>query len=180
MGTKELKTKRLMLRKYHIEDAESLYQKFGCNPVMFQYSGWNPYATKEMAEETVKRFIESYSDDYFYGWVIEMNQEIIGTIGAYDYDPVENQIEIGISIDELYWGQGIATEAMDCVLHYLTEDEGITHITAWCAKDNIGSKKAMEKAGMVLKKEQPKALEIEDQQYDKLIYRYVPCREKRR
>ena len=179
MGTKELKTKRLILRKYRNEDAESLYRKFGCNPVMYQYSGWNPYATKEMAERTVQQFIEGYSDPHFYGWIIEMDKEPAGTIGAYDYDASANQIEIGLSIDEQYWGKGIATEALDCVLHYLYDTEGISDITAWCAKENIGSKKAMEKAGMTLKEEQLNTLEIGDIQCDKMIYRYAPHSEKR-
>jgi len=50
-GTKEIRTERLYLRRYKPEDAEILYQKIGTDPVMVRYSGWNPYASLEMARE---------------------------------------------------------------------------------------------------------------------------------
>ncbi len=54
-GTTELKTERLTLRRYRPDDAEALYRYLGTDPAMYQYSGWNPYATLEMAQETVRR-----------------------------------------------------------------------------------------------------------------------------
>ena len=42
-GTIELKTDRLLLRKHHSEDAAVLFDIFGTDPQMFEYSGWNPY-----------------------------------------------------------------------------------------------------------------------------------------
>ena len=49
-GTAELRTERIILRRYRPEDAACLYQDFGSDPIMYQYSGWNPYATPEMAQ----------------------------------------------------------------------------------------------------------------------------------
>ncbi len=89
-GTIEFSTKRLLLRRYRMEDAPSLFAKSGCDPLMYEYSGWNPYATLDMAERTVRRFIDSYGDPGFYGWAIEYQGQLIGTIGAYDYDPEKN------------------------------------------------------------------------------------------
>ena len=56
-GTAELWTEQLTLRRYRPEDAEPLSRRLGTDPAMYQYSGWNPYATPEMAQETVCRFI---------------------------------------------------------------------------------------------------------------------------
>ena len=92
-GTIQLKTERLILRRHCPEDAEILYQNFGTDPEMFKYSGWNPYATKEMAEETVREFIDSYQDEHFYGWAVEHEGRLIGTVGAYDFDPETGSIE---------------------------------------------------------------------------------------
>ena len=36
------------------------------------------------------------------------------------------------------------------VLEYLTENEGISCVTAWCAAENIGSRRVLEKSGMKL------------------------------
>ncbi|MBR3244935.1 MAG: GNAT family N-acetyltransferase [Parasporobacterium sp.] len=51
-----------------------------------------------------------------------------------------------------------------------TEHEGINVITAWCASDNIGSVKAMEKAGMKHISTGKNALKVDGVMYDKLIY----------
>ena len=172
-GTNEFTTERLLMRRYHMDDSRILYDKFGCDPQMYEYSGWNPYASPEMAEETVQKFIESYDRTDFYGWAIEHEGSLIGTIGAYDYDPGKNRIEVGMSIERASWGNGYATEALIGVIGYLTEHEGIGVITAWCASDNIGSMKAMEKAGMKQTSTEKEALEVDGIKYDKLIFEYA-------
>ena len=103
-GTAELRTGRLVLRRYRPEDAAALYRNLGSDPAMYQYSGWNPYATLEMAQETVNRFIESYRDEHTYSWVIDVDDVIFGTIGAYDYE--DDRIEVGFSIIRACWGRG--------------------------------------------------------------------------
>ncbi len=169
-GTAEIRTKGLVMHRHRPEDAEVLFERFGSDPKMYEYSGWNPYATREMAAETVNGFINSYSDPTFFGWAIERQGNLIGTIGAYDYDPENSRIEVGMSIDRSQWGNGFATEALTEILNYLTEQEGIRTVTAWCASDNTGSMKAMQKAGMVQTAAEPDAIEVNGRKYDRLIY----------
>ncbi|MBR3236917.1 MAG: GNAT family N-acetyltransferase [Oscillospiraceae bacterium] len=171
-GTISLKTPRLSLRRHVAEDAGLLYQNFGTDAAMFRYSGWNPYVTPEQARGTVQRFIDSYADPRFYGWAIEREGRMIGTIGAYDYDPKKNQIEVGFSIERASWGKGYAAEALRAVLEYLTVQEGIARVTAWCVSDNIASKRILEKAGMRLAGIDAGGLEVEGQRYDRLDYAY--------
>ena len=169
-GTAELRTERIILRRYRPEDAACLYQDFGSDPIMYQYSGWNPYATPEMAQETVRRFIDSYRDEHFYGWVLDVEGVVSGTIGAYDYK--DDQIEVGFSITRECWGRGYATEALKAVLWYLTENEGISCVTAWCAAENVGSKRVLEKAGMRSVEIEQDGLVIGEKAFDKLLYEY--------
>jgi len=171
-GTIQLKTKRLLLRRHETEDAKVLYTQFGLNDEMFRYSGWNPYATEVMARETIQRFIDSYPDPCFYGWAITLDDDLIGTIGAYDYNEAESRIEIGISIAQEFWGHGYASEALQCALEYLTKEEKIKTVIAWCAGENIGSGRMMEKAGMILTQEEKDALRINENIYDKLNFAY--------
>ncbi len=133
-GTIQIETDRLLLRQHVIEDAVLLHQNFGLDSEMFRYSGWNPYVTQAAAEEAVRHFIDSYTDEHFYGWAVEYDGILVGTIGAYDYDPASNTIEIGCSIERASWGKGFASEAIEAVLAYLTEHEGIQCVTAWCAR----------------------------------------------
>ena len=137
---------------------------------MYQYSGWNPYATPEMAQETVRRFIESYDDEHSYSWVMDVDDILAGTIGAYDYK--DDQIEAGFSVVRSWQGRGFATEALKKVLEYLTENEGISCVTAWCAAENTGSKRVLEKSGMQLVRTEKGGLRVGDRVYDKLFYEY--------
>ena len=175
-GTMELETGRLRLRRYRMEDAALLHQYFGIDEKMYEYSGWNPYATPEMAEASVREFIESYANPSFYGWAIELKKGsdyvFAGTVGAYDCDPEGRTVEAGLSVRRDLWGQGIAGESLKAVIDYLTWEEKIPCIKAWCAAPNIGSKKAMEKAGMHLASTEPEALKVGGRVFDKLNYEY--------
>ena len=169
-GTAEMWTEQLNLRRYCPEDAEPLFRRLGTDPEMYKYSGWNPYATLEMAQETVRQFIAGYDDDHFYSWVMDIDGVLVGTIGAYDYK--DRQIEVGFSVVRDWQGRGLATAALKKVLEYLTENEGISCVTAWCAAENTGSRKVLEKSGMHLVRVEKEGLTVKNKVYDKLIYEY--------
>ena len=169
-GTVELRTDKLTLRRYRPEDAQWLYEHIGTVPEMYQYSGWNPYATPDMARETVNRLIEDYVNDHSYSWLMDFEDIVVGSIGAYDYQ--DNRIEVGFSVDRGWQGRGFATEALKKVLTYLTENENISTVTAWCAKENTGSRRVLEKSGMQLVGTEKNALRVGNTKYDKLIYEY--------
>ena len=169
-GTIELWTENLVLRRYRLEDAEQLHERFGANPEMYRYSGWNPYGSLKMAQETVRRFIDSYDDEHSYSWVMDVEDIVVGTIGAYDYQ--NDQIEVGFSVDKSWQGRGLATEALTEVLKYLTENEGIACVLAWCAKENAASSRVLEKSGMQLIRTEKDGLVVGDRLYDKLVFEY--------
>ncbi len=169
-GTAELRTARLTLRRYRPEDAEALYETLGSDPETARYSGWNPYATPEAAQETVSQFIGAYRDEHFYGWVIDGDDVLLGTIGAYDY--ADGRIEVGFSIKKACRGQGYATEALKKVLEYLTENEGIACVTAWCAAENAASRSVLEKAGMRLVRTEKDGLAVGGKTFDQMIFEY--------
>ena len=171
-GTIPLKTERLTLRRYRLEDADHLYSYFGTDEKMYEFSGWNPYETREMAANTVRQFMADYEKAHFYGCAVQRKGELIGTVGAYDYDPDRSSIELGISIKRDCWGEGYASEVLRCVLNYLTDEEGIQTVTAWCAAENIGSRNAMVKAGMMQTSVEPAALVVGAKRFDKLNFVY--------
>lgn len=171
-GTIQLQTPRLVLRRHVPQDAAPLHERFGRDAVMYEYSGWNPYATPEDAARAVAELIASYDDPRSYAWAVEREGRLVGTVGAYDYDPASGSIEVGMSIEQASWGKGFATEALAAVLRYLADEEGIAVVTAWCAADNVGSWRAMEKAGMRRVRTEPAGLTVGDVTFDKLIYEY--------
>lgn len=170
-GTSELRTARLVLRKYRPEDADVLYRELGADPETSRYTGQNPYATPEKARETVQRFIESYSNHHFYGWVLEADGVLRGTIDAYGFK--DNGIEIGGSVVKSSLGRGYASEALKAVVSYLTEHEGIRKVTAWCSSENIGTMRALKNAGMHLVNVERGGLTVGDHTCDKMHYEYI-------
>ena len=169
-GTAELRTEHMILRRFCLDDAPMLHKEFGTNPEMYRYSGWNPFATEEMALNAVHQFIDGYNDEHCYNWVMDFDDVLFGIIGAYDFK--DDSIEVGFSVIKPCWGRGYATEALQTVLEYLTENEGISRVTAWCASDNTGSKRVLEKAGMSLVRIEKDGLAVGDKTYDKLFYEY--------
>lgn len=133
------------LRKYELDDAPIIYNELGCNPNIIKHTGWNPYSSIESTIQMIKQYIDN--DEY--SWVIEANEEIVGTIGAYDYSNNDNSIEIGYSIFESEWNKGYASAALLLACNYLTS-KGVCKIKAWTSKDNIASIKILEKAGFSL------------------------------
>jgi RimJ/RimL family protein N-acetyltransferase len=123
-----------------------------------------------MAQETVRGFIDGYKDEHVYSWIMDIDDVIVGTIGAYDYK--DDQIEVGFSVVKGWQGRGLATEALKKVLEYLTENEGIPCVTAWCAAENTGSRRVLEKSGMQYVCTEVNGLTVGDKVYDKLIYEY--------
>ena len=57
-------------------------------------------------------------------------------------------------------------------MKYLTENEGISCVTAWCAGDNTASRKVLEKSGMHFVGVEKDGLKVGDQVYDKMLYEY--------
>ena len=52
------------------------------------------------------------------------------------------------------------------------KDQVISCVNAWCAAENIGSKRVLEKAGMKLVCTEKNSLVVEDRVYDKLTYHF--------
>ena len=132
---------------------------------------WTPQCTAPLSSrQTVRRFIEGYDDPHSYSWVMDVDDVLVGTIGAYDF--TGNQIEVGFSVVKDWQGRGIATAALRSVLEYLTDNEKIPRVTAWCAAENIGSRRVLEKAGMKHLQTEEKGLVVGDRAYDRMIYEF--------
>ena len=58
------------------------------------------------------------------------------------------------------------------MLRYLVDDERIAQVRAWCASDNVGSRRVLEKCGMVLTNTEKGALAVGDEIFDRLDFVY--------
>ena len=171
---------------FHLEEIKKMYQSVG----------WTNYLERiDILEEAYANSIcvlGAYDDDRMIGIIRavgdgktiifvqdiivlpEYQRKGIGTklLKAVVEKYNDDQIEIGFSVVPLWQGRGLATEALEKVLEYLTENEGIPCVTAWCAAENVGSRRVLEKAGMRLLSEEKGGLEVGGRVYDKLVYEH--------
>ncbi|MDR1729539.1 MAG: GNAT family N-acetyltransferase [Prevotellaceae bacterium] len=146
----ELQTKRLILRGWQENDAESLY-KYAQNPNIGPIAGWQPHTSVEESREIIKNVL---SADETYAVVLKETGEVVGSIGLmtfkseiYSAGMTEDEGEIGYWIGEPFWGQGLIPEAVCELLRRAFEDLGLTAV--WCGyyDGNEKSKRVQEKCG---------------------------------
>ncbi len=82
---------------------------------------------------------------------IDLSGELIGCIGAFKQDDIYSKnAEIGYWLAEPFWGNGYVSSTIKKFLPMVFENMDIIRIYAEPFENNIGSKKALEKAGFKL------------------------------
>lgn len=150
LGTKRIKTKRLILRPFTIEDAPKMYDNWASDDEVTKYLMWPPHSSPEATEELLKDWVKGYEEDNKYEWCIELkeNGEPIGSMGV--VKTIENieLMEIGYCISRKFWHQGITSEALQAVMDYLFDEVGVNRIESRHDPMNPHSGHVMKKCGM--------------------------------
>lgn len=150
IGTINLETERLLLKKGTLDDANEIYENYGKDPLVSKYVVWNQHKSIEDAIKLMEKWQESYKKNNSYKWlVIEKNsQNVIGSITAVKVDDVNKTVAIGYCFGSKWWNKGFATETLKRVIKFFFEEVGVQTIYANHLSSNIASGKVMEKAGM--------------------------------
>lgn len=82
------------------------------------------------------------SDEAIIERSIVLENQIVGHVSSFE---MFGEREVSYWIDRAYWGKGIATEALEQFLSLVT----IRPLYARTAKDNIRSRRVLEKSGFV-------------------------------
>ena len=170
-GTQDLKTKRLLLRKYSMSDAEQMFKNYATDSEVTRFLNWDPYNNVDEVKLFLKEVIKEYDKLDHYNWAIEFNGDMIGSISAYSLNDKDSVCEIGYCLGRAYWNQGIMSEALDAVLKYLFQEVNMHRIMAKHDVDNPASGKVMQKCNMTYEGTFRKFYLHEDGTYsDSLIY----------
>lgn len=82
-------------------------------------------------------------------FAIDKQNELVGCIGIHPQEDVYRfSAEIGYWIGEPYWGQGIATNALQIIINYGFKILGMEKLYAGCFEFNQASQKVLVKAGL--------------------------------
>ena len=136
IGTKELRTERLILRKMRNSDAEDLHRA----GVMGE--------TTEEAREIVERIMQYNDDPMTFHWVLEYQGAAVGRIKAWEVNPRDDYAQLGYDIGAAYRSMGLMTEAVKAVVKYLVQEAEMNRVYCLVRESNLPSIRVCEKAGM--------------------------------
>jgi [ribosomal protein S5]-alanine N-acetyltransferase len=157
------------LRPWSIEDLESLVRfanNFNIAKNLMDVFP-HPYSI-----ENGKAFIEMASKNSPPNILaIEVKGEAAGAIGLHPQaDIYRKNAELGYWLAEPYWGKGIITKAIVQMVDYGFSNWDIDRIYARPFSHNLGSQRALEKAGFVLEARLEKTIFKNGDYFDELIY----------
>lgn len=146
-----IQSERLQLRKVAIEDMEDLFRMYS-NENMFTYRPGMVRKTREMIEKLIDTIWQEYERKERVYLAVCLNDnpsKVIGIGEIYDIDSRLERATIGYSIDEEYWGMGIATETVGMMIEYLFDEIETNRIEAHIMPENEPSARVLSKNGMI-------------------------------
>lgn len=143
-----LKTDRLILRPWTLEDLDDFYEYAKVDGVG-QMAGWLPHENKEKSLIILNMFMEEKKT-----FAIEYKGKVIGSLGIEEYN--ENELpeyndklgrEIGYVLSKNHWGLGLMPEAVKEVIRYCFNELKLDFLVCCHFTDNNQSKRVQEKCG---------------------------------
>jgi [ribosomal protein S5]-alanine N-acetyltransferase len=147
----EIETARLWLRQFIQSDLEDCARIYA-NPEYTRYSpkGAVPLEQARDAAQAAYDYFTSHWQQHGFGvWAVcdRTANKLIGQCGL-NCLPDNEEVEVLYRLDQLYWNQGLATEATKASLRYGFEQVKLDRIVALTLPQHIASRRVMEKAGL--------------------------------
>ena len=150
-GTQTVETKRLILRRFRLDDDRAMVKNWASDDKVTKYLAWPTHGSVEISRMVLSDWVAGYEKDDFYQWAITLKalgDEPIGSISGFDLNNEIAKVEIGYCIGRAWWHQGIMSEALQAVMDYLFDQVGMNRIQACHDPRNPNSGKVMMKCGM--------------------------------
>lgn len=171
LGTNTIKTERLILSKYELDDYTDAYNNWCKEDVVAKYVTWEAHKSFEETKEFIKSEVDSYGPDT-YKWIVRIKEtnEAIGGITVVHLKKNDLRAELGYCYGSKYWGNGYATEALKAVINYLFNKVGLELIVIDHMAQNPASGRVMQKAGLHYVATLPKWIIDKEGKRDDLVF----------
>jgi ribosomal-protein-alanine N-acetyltransferase len=172
-GSVTIETLRLILRRFEEKDAKDMYQNWAGDPEVCKYLSWGPHSSEEVSRKRILAWVSNYFRPNSYVWALELKRTgaVVGSISVEIADDKAGNCEVGYCLGRDCWKQGLMTEAMMAVIHYLFYEIGYQTIQAKHDVLNIASGRVMQKSGMTyFKTEQKVGVRRDGTYYDCDVY----------
>jgi RimJ/RimL family protein N-acetyltransferase len=130
-----LRSDRLTLRPWRLDDAEAALAIFGDPEV----SRWLSPALEQVADLSTMRVLlqqwmleDARASDPAGRWAIELasDQRVVGGVVLLPLPPGGEDLEIGWQLAPEFWGKGLAAEAGHLVAHWALEQDSVDEVFA--------------------------------------------------
>jgi ribosomal-protein-alanine N-acetyltransferase len=142
-----IQTPRLTIREFLPQELETYLTHFTDERVAL-------HLPKRSREERINIFNNALSQypvtktAGIWGMFDLTSKEFIGSCLLRPFNDDLTILELGYSMEQKYWGQGIGTEMALAMVDHAFADESIIAIVAVTTLENIGSQCVLEKAGL--------------------------------
>ncbi len=149
LGTVQIETDRLILRKFVKEDADAMFRNWASDPRVTKYLTWPVHDNIDITNMVIDMWIKDYEKIESYQWAIVLKEinEPIGCISVVGHKDEIGEVEIGYCIGYNWWNKGITSEALKAVIDFFWK-VGAKRIAARHDADNPNSGRVMRKCGM--------------------------------
>ena len=153
-GTVTLETKRLILRRFNLDDLKAMFDNCWSDFDVWKWSSYDPMNSVSDVLKLNNIFTDfwfaKYEKQNHYDWAIQLKEtsKVVGRVRGMHPDDSIGQIELAYEIGKPWWNQGLMTEAVKEVINFLFKEVGFNRISAYHASENLASGKVLKKAGM--------------------------------
>lgn len=151
LGTIEIETKRLFLRKFHIDDADEMFYGWASKEDCSRYFPWQPCKNISEVITRIQKWVDNYSNNDFYQWaiVLKENKKVIGIINLHNVRDEYNSAETSYILNPNYWNKGYMTESLSSIIDFGFKNLKLNRICADYFEGNEQSAKVLHKCSMI-------------------------------
>jgi len=152
LGTKELETDRLKLRKFELTDTEAMYRNWANDSAVTKYLMWPTHTDVSVTQSVLSEWVNKYNDVTFYLWAIVLKSngnDPIGSISIVKMDDRIEMVHVGYCIGKKWWHQGITSEALSELIRFFFEEVKVNRIESRHDPKNPNSGKVMKNCGLI-------------------------------
>ncbi len=148
IGTIDIETKRVILRKFRLDDTTNMFNNWANSDLVTRYLSWNPYTEMKQCEEYIKKVINQYNEKSFYNWAIELKEigEVIGSVSVNIQEKL-SCAHISFCIGHKWWNQRIMQEIVTNLVPVFLEEIQVERLESCYESGNNTAGKVLLRAG---------------------------------
>ena len=149
-GTVILETKRLVLRRFLMDDAESMFKNWASDTEVTRFLTWPAHTDISVSKAVINSWTQLYQRPEHYSWTIVLKEidEPIGSFAAVEQRDDIEMVHVGYCIGRKWWNKGYTSEAFKELIRFFFEDVGVNRIESRHDSNNPNSGKVMLKCGL--------------------------------